>query len=191
MRDVNPPDPPDVGSIATDADAFEVFYRDNLEAVRRFVARRVADPHLAADLTAEIFLAAVESASSYRPDRGAPVAWLIGVARHVVATEFRRQSRDRAVVRQISGRRLLDADSLGRIEERIDAERETRRLYRALASLPRRDRALMELVAIDGLSIIEAAAVLGVKPGTARVRLHRSRARIHAQLQPIAQEVTS
>ena len=79
--------------------------------------------------------------------RGIPVAWLVGVARHVVAAELRRQSRDRAVVSRISGRRLLDAgDSLGRIEERIDAEREARRLYDALAALPRRDRALMELV---------------------------------------------
>jgi RNA polymerase sigma-70 factor (ECF subfamily) len=191
MRDVNTPERPDVGSIATDADAFEVFYRENLETVRRFVARRVADPHLAADLTAEIFLAAVDSASSYRPERGVPAAWLTGVARHVVATEFRRQSRDRAVLSRISGRRLLDADSLARIEERIDAERRARKLYDALASLPRRDRALMELVALDGLSITEAAAVLGVKPGTARVRLHRSRARIQSQLRPFAQEVIS
>ena len=188
---MNISDRSDVGSIATDADAFEVFYRENLETVRRVVARRVADPHLAADLTAEIFLVAIESASSYRPDRGVPVAWLVGVARHVVAAELRRQSRDRAVVSRISGRRLLDGDSLGRIEERIDAERQARKLYHALAALPRRDRALMELVAIDGLSITEAAAVLGVKPGTARVRLHRSRTRIHAQLRPFAQEVPS
>jgi RNA polymerase sigma factor (sigma-70 family) len=191
MRDVNPPEQPDVASIAVDPDALELFYRENLETVRRFVARRVADPHLAADLTAEIFLAAIDSASSYRPDRGVPAAWLVGVARHVVATEFRRQSRDRAVVGRISGRRLLDLDSLGRIEEQIDAERKARALYDALAALPRRDRALMELVAIDGLSVTEAAAVLGVKPGTARVRLHRSRVRMQAQLQPSVQEVST
>src|SRR4051812_33284280 len=191
MRDVNTREGSGVGSIAVDADALEVFYREHLETVRRFVARRVADPHLAADLTAEIFLAAIDSASSYRPDRGAPVAWLIGVARNVVAAEFRRQSRDRGVVNRIAGRRLLDADSLARIEERIDAERDARRLYDALAALPRRDRALMELVALDGLSIAEAAAVLGVKPGTARVRLHRSRARIQSQVQLVAQEVSS
>ena len=182
---------PDVGSIATDPDAFEVFYREHLETVQRFVARRVADPQLAADLTAEVFLAAVDSASTYRPDRGAPAAWLVGVARNVMATEFRRQSRDRAVVRRIAGRRLLDADSLARIEERIDAEREARELYEALASLPPRDRALMELIALDGLSVIEAAAVLGVKPGTARVRLHRSRARVQSQLKPRTLEVLS
>jgi RNA polymerase sigma-70 factor (ECF subfamily) len=192
MKDVTIPERPQVvASIATNADAFEIFYREHLDTVRRFVARRVADPHLAADLTAEIFLAAVDSASSYRADRGVPAAWLIGVGRHVVAAEFRRQARDRAVVRRISGRRLLDPDSQNRIEERIDAEREARKLYHALACLPDRDRALMELVALDGLSIIEAAVVLGVKPGTARVRLHRSRARVQAQLRPIVQEVIS
>src|SRR6478735_4652384 len=135
MRDMNPPAPADVGSITSDPDAFEAFYREHLETVQRFVARRVADPHLAADLTAEVFLAAVDSAGSYRPDRGVPAAWLVGVARHVLSTEFRRQSRDREVVRRISGRRLLDADSLARIEDRIDAERGARRLYDALASL--------------------------------------------------------
>lgn len=191
MRDMTTPAHPDVGSIATDPDAFEVFYREHLDTVQRFVARRVADPHLAADLTAEVFLAAVDSAASYRPDRGVPAAWLVGVARHVLSTEFRRQSRDREVVRRISGRRLLDADSLARIEDRIDAERGARRLYDALASLPPRDRALMELVALDGLSIIDAAAVLGVQPGTARVRLHRSRARLQSQLEPRTQEVLS
>lgn len=189
MRDMSTPGLPDVGSIGTDPDVFEVFYREHLEAVQRYVARRVAYPHLAADLTADVFLAAVDSAASYRPDRGTPGSWLLGIARHVPATEFRRQSRDRDVLRRISGRRLLDADSLGRIEERIDAEREARNLYDALASLPRRDRALMELVAVDGLSVAEAAAVLGVKPGTARVRLHRSRMRVQAQLTPRTEEV--
>jgi RNA polymerase sigma factor (sigma-70 family) len=191
MRDMTTPAHPDVGAIATDPDAFEVFYREHLQTVQRVVARRVADPHLAADLTAEVFLAAVDSASSYRSDRGLPAAWLVGVARHVVAAEFHRQVRDREVVRRISGRRLLDADALARIEERIDAERDARQLYAALASLPLRDRALMELVAVDGLSVTEAAAVLGVKPGTARVRLHRSRARLQSQLTPLVQEVIS
>ena len=169
--------------IAEDPDAFEAFYRDHLETVRRFVARRVSDPHLAADLTADVFLAAIEAAGTYRSDRGSPAGWLVGVARNVMAAEFRRQSRQQQLHRRISGRRLLDADSLNRIEERIDAERETRRLYVAISALRERDRALIELVAIDGLSVAEAAAVLGVKPATARVRLHRSRRHIQSQLQ--------
>ncbi|QLQ11051.1 MAG: sigma-70 family RNA polymerase sigma factor [Nocardioidaceae bacterium] len=181
---VDPDNSVDVAQIGTDPDVFEVFYRDNLETVQRFVARRVADPHLAADLTADVFLAAIDAASGYRADRGSPAGWLVGIARNTVAAEVRRQVRHHNAVRRISGRRLLDPDSLTHLVDRIDAERESRALYAALAALPKRDRALMELVALDGLPITEAAAVLGVKPATARVRLHRSRRLVQSHLQP-------
>src|SRR5206468_1886418 len=39
----------------------------------------------AADLTADVFVAVIESAGSYRRSRGEPVAWLFGIARNVVA----------------------------------------------------------------------------------------------------------
>jgi RNA polymerase sigma factor (sigma-70 family) len=177
---------PQVRQIACDADAFEAFYREHVLVVGKFVSRRVADPHLAADLTSDIFLAAIDGASGYREDRGTPVAWLHGIARNVVAVEVRRQVRDRRAVSRIAGRRLLDVESQLRIEERIDAERESRALYAAITRLPARDRALLELVAVDGLSVTDAAAALGVKPATARVRLHRARQRMQ-QLIPASQ----
>ena len=176
----------DVTDIGHDPDAFEAFYREHLAAVERFVARRVSDVHLAADLTADIFLAAIDACAGYKAEQGRPVAWLMGISRNVVAGELRRRQRELHAVRRIAGRRLLDEDSAARIVERIDAERETRRLYAALDRLSSRDRALMELVAVDGLPVSEAAAVLGVKPATARVRLHRSRRLVHAHLgQPL------
>ena len=44
-----------VTTIGTDPDALESFYREHVWAVQRFVARRVSDPHVAADLTADVF----------------------------------------------------------------------------------------------------------------------------------------
>lgn len=175
-------DDEDVPRIGRDPDLFEAFYREHIDSVHRFVARRVDDPHLAADLTAEVFLASIDGAHGYRPERGRPIAWLLGIGRNVMAAEVRRQVRHLDVVRRVSGRRLVDADGLAALEERIDAERHTRHLYAALAALPARDRALMELVAVDGLSVADAARALGVKPATARVRLHRCRARLGNQL---------
>jgi hypothetical protein len=64
----------DVRRIATDPDGFEAFYRAHVEVVARFVARRVGDPHLAADLIADVFVAAIDSASTYPPERGDPTA---------------------------------------------------------------------------------------------------------------------
>lgn len=37
----------DLTRIRSDPDAFEAFYREHLEPVQRFVARRVSDPHQA------------------------------------------------------------------------------------------------------------------------------------------------
>ena len=59
--------------------------------------------------------------------------------------------------------------------ERIDAAQEARQLHRRLQELATGLRAVLELVGIDGLSVTDAAAVLEISPGTARVRLHRAR----------------
>jgi RNA polymerase sigma-70 factor (ECF subfamily) len=169
-------DPNAFSRIAHDPDAFEAFYREHVEAVQRFVARRVADPHRAADLTAEIFLAAIESADGHRPERGSAVGWLFGVARVVVAAEHRRAARERRANARVDGRRLLDDDDVERMQERIDAAAQARALFAAVQQLPDGERAVLELVALDELSVSEAASVLGIRPVTARVRLHRARA---------------
>ncbi|TMR97601.1 RNA polymerase sigma factor [Nonomuraea basaltis] len=158
-----------------DPAAFEAFYRRHVDAVLKFVARRVSDPHLAADLTADIFLAALDSAHTYVPGRGSETAWLYGVARNVVSAQHRKAAREARATGRVAGRRLMDDDDLVRMEERIDAERRMRSALEALAELPEGERAVLELVAIDQLTVSEAAAALGIRQVTARVRLHRAR----------------
>jgi len=172
----------EVPLIGSDPELLEAFYREHNATVKAFFARRVDDPHQVADLTADTFLAAMTGASGYHPDQGRPVGWLLGIARNKIADAARRRARRLRAESRIEGRRLLDDDSAARIEDRIAAERHTRALYAGLATLSGRDRALMELVAVDGIPVAEAAAQLGMKPGTARVRLHRSRARLQQHL---------
>jgi RNA polymerase sigma-70 factor (ECF subfamily) len=161
--------------IASDADAFEGFYRDNVEAVQRFVARRVDDPYLAADLTADVFVAAIESAGSYRRSRGEPVAWLFGIARNVVADERRRNAKELRASARVRGQELVDDDDLVALHERVDSESTARALYNEMFRLSAGERAVLELVALDGLTVGEAARALGIGSVAARVRLHRAR----------------
>ncbi|MEU1510704.1 RNA polymerase sigma factor [Streptomyces sp. NPDC005811] len=160
---------------------FEEFYRRHVDAVTRFVARRVDDPHTAADLTAEIFLAVLDSAHTYRPGLGSETAWLYGIARNVVSSERRRVAREAERDRRFSGRRLLEADDIVRLEDKLDAESPGRRLLAALSRLPEGERAVIELVAVDQLTVTEAAAALGIRQVTARVRLHRARKALRAE----------
>jgi RNA polymerase sigma-70 factor (ECF subfamily) len=172
--------------IGTDPGIFEAFYREHVEDLQRFVARRVGDRERAADLTAEIFLAAIGSAHRYRPGRGTPKAWLYGIARVLVANDRRRRGRERVGEEGLRGSALLDPDDAARIDARIDAAAQSRHLYAAMDSLPEAERAVLELVAIDELTVAEAAAAAGVRSGTARVRLYRARRKLRAELEAAA-----
>jgi RNA polymerase sigma-70 factor (ECF subfamily) len=180
---------PPVRSIGTDPVAFTEFYRAHVDEVTRFVARRVADPQLVADLTAEVFLAVIEAAARYRGSYGGPRTWLYGIARHVIAAEVRRSAREQRAESLIAGRRLLDADDVDRLMEKIDAFRQVRALHAVLRVLPEGERAVLELVSVDGLTVAEAAAALNIRQVTARVRLHRARqALLPGPAQPVVEE---
>ncbi len=159
-----------------DPAVLEAVYREHIGAIQRFVARRVEDPHDAADLVADVFVAAIESGHRYRPERGSRLGWLYGIAQNVVAGHARSRARGLRATGRISGRALVNEDDVERMVERIAAEEPARQLLARLADLPERQRAVVELVAVDGLTLTEAAAALGIAPGTARVRYHRARA---------------
>jgi RNA polymerase sigma factor (sigma-70 family) len=173
--------------IGTDPDLFAAFYREHVEDLQRFVARRVGDRERAADLTAEIFLAAIDSAHRYRPRRGTPKAWLYGIARVLVANDRRQQGRERSREERLRGSALLDEGDTERMDARLDAAAQSRALYAAMDRLPEAERAVLELVAIDELTVAEAAAAAGVRPVTARVRLHRARRKLCAELEAATQ----
>ena len=180
-----------VPRIGEDAEAFESFYREHVDAVLRYATRRTDDPHDAADLVADVFLAAIRSAEGYRPELGSPIGWLYGIARNLVAAERRRAARAFAAEAEIAGHRLLDQDDIARIEERIDAERSSRSLLERIADLPESQRAVLELTAIDGLTPAEAAKVLGISTVAARVRLHRARRALVSETESEAPQLFS
>jgi RNA polymerase sigma factor (sigma-70 family) len=182
--------PEQVRWIATDPEIFEAFYRQHFGAIQGFIARRVGDRERAADLTAEVFLAAIGAAHRYRPGRGAPKAWLYGIARTVVAADRRRAGREQAGAQRLRASTLLDEDDAAQIESRIEAGARLRHLYEAMDRLTEPERAVLELVAIDELSLAEAAAAVGVRPVTARVRLHRARRKLRAELEAASTEPT-
>lgn len=109
--------PRDVTRLSRDPAEFEAFYRRHVAAVTRFVARRVADPHTVADLTAEVFLAAIGSAHIYHAARGSQLGRLYGITRDIVASERRRAALELRVAGRICGRRLLDSDDIAALFE--------------------------------------------------------------------------
>lgn len=159
---------------------FERLYRANVDAVTAYFARRSGDPQLVADLTADAFVAVISHFGSFDPRKGTARAWVFGIARNVYAAHCAAYSQQQDKLRRLAGRRDLDGDQVEELLERIDAERAGRDLIAELAALPERDREVIELVDIAGLRPKEAAAALGLAPGTVRMRLMRTRARLRA-----------
>src|SRR5918996_5293043 len=63
-----------------DADSFAELYRRHARQIAGYLMRATGNAEVAADLTAETFAAALGARGRYRPERGAPLSWLYGIA---------------------------------------------------------------------------------------------------------------
>ena len=95
-------------------------------------------------------------------------AWAYAVARYKLIDHWRRRKIRRHVP--------IDDVSDWLAEEGVDAEQGAVRadLDRVLSVLPERQRTLVRDVKIEGLSLAEAGARMGVSEGAAKVALHRA-----------------
>lgn len=182
IRPAAPARPPASARAMDAVEEFERFYRANVDAITAYFARRSTDPQTVADLTADTFVQAITSFGAYDPDRGGERAWVFGIARRIHAAHCAAHAMQREKHSRLAGRRELDEDQFGELLDRIAAEHEGRLLVDGLAELSAADRALVELVDLDGLSAREAAALLGLAPGAARMRLMRARGRLRKYL---------
>jgi RNA polymerase sigma factor (sigma-70 family) len=171
-----------LAAIGVDPDALPAFYLRHIARVTAMGVRRFDQPEDVADFVANVFLEVLRSARGFDPGRGHAIAWLYGLGSNVAAAMYRQQTRALRAEQQLQGRALLDADDYARVEERIDAASELRRTYTAMQHLAYQDRQVLELVAVDGLSAVEAAQALSISPVAARVRLTRARRRLRAAL---------
>ncbi len=155
-------------------------YRTTGTAVLGYAIRRAASREDALDVVAETFATAWRRRADMPtvPEEIRP--WLFGIARRCLANAARSSSRAGRL-----GARLADAFTDVAVPDPStlhDHRAESRQVHGALALLSADDRELVTLIAWEGLSPTEAATVLGLSAGTARVRLHRARLRLRAAL---------
>lgn len=157
------------------SEQFEALFHDTRAPLLAYLDRRVA-PEDAADLLADLYLVAWRKRADL-PAANEQRLWLFGVARRLVA-EHRRVSVSRV---EVPHEVDVLIDTAGRSDRREVAVRQ------ALELLSEVDRELITLTTWERLTTAEAARVLGITAGTARVRLHRARVRLarHPRLQAV------
>ncbi len=156
---------PDPGNFQGYAD-WEAVYHDNATWVYRTLFARVGNRVDAEDLTAEVFLAAL------RPLRlTASVAevraYLRATARTVLAAHWRE-----TLGREITSIEIEDIEQPPEGEEAVSLA--PQRVAKVLDTLPDNYRRVLELRFLEGNSIKESAAELGISVANAKVLQHRA-----------------
>jgi RNA polymerase sigma factor (sigma-70 family) len=155
-----------------DPDAFGAFY-DRFEAeVLTFFWRATHRADLAADLTAEVFAAALASAGAFRPELGRARAWLFGIARHELADTWERgRVEDRARRRLALEPLVLSDEALERIEELGSGG--CNGALRLLEDLPAEQRAAVTGRVVEDRDYEELARSLCCSESVVRQRVSR------------------
>ena len=178
---------PDEGELfarsTRDPAAFEPLVARHSVALHGYLARRA--PVVADDLLSEVWLQAYTSRRTFDSAKGTLRTWLFGVARNVLAAHWRDSTRERPEAEpEQFGRTAAESDPWHAVDQRLDAAALAPLVRGTLAGLPQVERELLLLVAWEQLTPTEAAAVLGIPPGTARSRLHRARGKLREALDP-------
>jgi RNA polymerase sigma-70 factor (ECF subfamily) len=155
-------------------DHFADLYQAHYTSVLGYVRRRTRDLQEADDVLGETFLVAWRRLREV-PDE--PRAWLLGVARRVLANHRRSERRRLGLVERIRREPFHPpSDAAGTADARVGLVRAT------LEKLRPRDREILMLVEWDELERGEIAELLGCSRASVDVRLHRARERMRALL---------
>lgn len=153
-----------------DAAAFEVLYDALAQRLYAFLLRQVRDAARAEDLVQQVLLQIHDARGTYIA--GARVVpWAFAIARNLVIDGHRRQRHRERFEEHCAVDDAPSRDPLP--DEVMQARQAAHELERALAALPESHRLAFELLKYDGLSLVEAAEVLGVTVGALKVRAHR------------------
>jgi len=155
--------------------------------IHHFVQGMVRDPHLASDVTQEVFERLLLKHSLYRPGTNFR-AWLFEVARNQALTMLRSRKR---LPRTASALQSPSNDE-GDFFDTVAAEPENEDLIeaefmdafqRAVDELPDHYRSVFELCVRKGHAYKEAGELLDLPTGTVAIRIMRARKKLFTALQ--------
>jgi RNA polymerase sigma-70 factor (ECF subfamily) len=164
-----------VRAAQTDAQAFGTLYDRYIQRVYRYCYYRTNSPPEAEDLTAQIFLAALEGLPGYRQD-GHFGGWLFSIARKKVADFHRRApqvSLEEAALPPIHTDLALDVETSQRRE----------RLRQLVQALKEEERELIYLRYVAELSFAEIARSLRKNEEAVKKSMYRLIARLKGELE--------
>lgn len=143
-----------------------------IRRVYAYVAYRVGDGPDAEDITSDVFERALRHRDQYDPRRGAPAAWLVGIARRCISDHFADRLVPVESVPDAPAPGELDVDAAHRID-----------LARIVATLPERDQELIALRYGADLTARQIGELLDLRANAVEVALHRALQTVRQKLE--------
>ena len=171
---------------AGDQSGMQDFYERTNHLVFGLVLRIVRDRSLAEDVTVEVYAQVWRDAATYDQTRGAPVAWLLTVARSRAIDLIRSRRRDENTdpLEAVGDLRSEAPDP-----ETTTAEAERGRFVRgAIALLVPEQREAIEMAFFAGLSHSEIAERLDQPLGTVKTRIRIGMLKLREMLDHLNQQ---
>lgn len=163
---------------AGDAAAFDLLVTRHMKRAFSVAYRLLGQREDAEDLVQEAFLAALEKIDTFQSGRSfAPWFYRILVNRGLNARKSRSLRRMEELPTEITDH----AHSPLRETERSELREQ---LTGAMAHLPPRQQAIVQLFEVEGFSSLEIAEILDLSDGTVRWHLHQARAKLREALAP-------
>jgi RNA polymerase sigma-70 factor (ECF subfamily) len=150
-------------------------YTESYAELTRFLKRLCGDAALAEDFAQEAGIRLVATMRRERVEH--PRAFLFHAATNLARDHLRRQ-----FVAQQHAAAQTESESAPAADQVAAARQEVALVARAIADLPTRARAVLQLARIEGYSQKEIAARLGIAPKTVENHLTRALAQLTAQL---------
>ena len=158
--------------MSTEHGPFEQVYDSHVVGIYRFIYARVGNHPDAEDLTAQVFVRAVEQLDTTR-DPGQIVAWLYRVAHNATADYWRAFYRLPLVGTDHVAPGWEPVDE-GQQPETVPDDTARRRVQALLRRLPDHYRRVLELRFLERKTVAETADAMGISSGNARVLQYRA-----------------
>ncbi len=144
--------------------AFTQLYDGYFDKIYRYIYFRVKNQPEAEDLTQEVFIKALRGISSYKSGKAPFASWLFRIAHNQVIDHIRKDIKNKTTSLNEASSAVGNADPVTMTEQKSDIEE----LTEALKHLPPAQGEVISLRFIAGLSIAEAAKILGKREGTVK-----------------------
>ncbi len=154
-----------------DGEAFGQLYDAYSDTVYRYIYYRVSNKPLAEDLTSETFLRALRRISTFTWQGRDFGAWLVTIARNLVADHFK-SSRYRL---EVPTGEMLDSDQTeSSPEDSVLAYLSNKALLDAVCQLNSQQQECVTLRFLHGLSVAETAKIMGKNDGAIKTLQYRA-----------------